>query len=647
MKDLIRKKKRSSKINNSILLICFTLPILFMANCAVERGEDSAALALLGAGTNSFRDVSFEEANFPSTAAQKATHQVSATITVNGIDQSISYVNLLRSGDVLGTGTFGLPVDKTGTAIPNGTAIGYTFRNGGTGQNGPSMSSDFSSLIEVAGSIFMITHFEDVVGSMYITKLNQDSGTGALTATSTRYVDMSGVKGIYIPCAGSVSPWNTHLGSEEYEPNAAKANTATNMNYYPAYLGAEAANPYRYGWIPEIKILNSNGDTSVTKHFAMGRFAHELAKVLPDERSVYLADDGANVGLFFFVADLKKDLSAGTLYAAKWTQKSATNGGSADITWINLGHSTTTEISAAINAGITFIDMFEADSAFDGSTPGSCTVASGYKYIEVEGSGKECLKLKTGNYSTGASIEILASRLETRRYAALKGASIEFNKEEGITYNTDASKLYVAMSSLKAGMIDVAGDIQLPSNPCGGVYSLDLGGGKKDTLGNNINSSYVAFTMAGEVMGELASVSDFGYLAYGSDLSNTCKAGSIANPDNVAFMENSNILIIGEDTNTGEHQNDATFAYNVRTKTLTRIWTTPYGSETTSPYFYKNVNGWSYLTVVTQHPYGENDMTNSKKSWSTHNSDEGSPTIPTYGDSLYPSYVGYIGPFRY
>lgn len=36
--------------------------------------------------------------------------------------------------------------------------------------------------------------------------------------------------------------------------------------------------------------------------------------------------------------------------------------------------------------------------------------------------------------------------------------------------------------------------------------------------------------------------------------------------------------------------------------TLDRIFSTPYGSETTSPYWYNNVNGNSYLMAVIQHP---------------------------------------------
>ena len=85
-------------------------------------------------------------------------------------------------------------------------------------------------------------------------------------------------------------------------------------------------------------------------------------------------------------------------------------------------------------------------------------------------------------------------------------------------------------------------------------------------------------------------------------------------------------LIIGEGTS--GHQNDVIWAYNVKSKDLTRIQTTPYGSETTSPYWYPNINGHGYLMSVIQHPYGETDA---------DKYNEGS--LEDRG------YSGYIGPF--
>ena len=51
----------------------------------------------------------------------------------------------------------------------------------------------------------------------------------------------------------------------------------------------------------------------------------------------------------------------------------------------------------------------------------------------------EYLKLKPGK-------EKAAAFLETRRYAAMLGATTEFNKMEGVTLNDKDNKVYIAMS---------------------------------------------------------------------------------------------------------------------------------------------------------------------------------------------------------
>ena len=83
--------------------------------------------------------------------------------------------------------------------------------------------------------------------------------------------------------------------------------------------------------------------------------------------------------------------------------------------------------------------------------------------------GDECLKLVSGK-------EQMAAFLETRRYAAYLGAITEFRKEEGITFNPDNNKLYVAMSQVAKGMTDGKGDIDVEGTDCGAVYELDVDG---------------------------------------------------------------------------------------------------------------------------------------------------------------------------
>ncbi|MEZ5478086.1 MAG: DUF839 domain-containing protein [Thiolinea sp.] len=85
-----------------------------------------------------------------------------------------------------------------------------------------------------------------------------------------------------------------------------------------------ALNPYDYGYQIEVKV--SDFDTAtVTKHYAMGRIAHELGYVMPNQKTAYMSDDGTNGVLLFLMADTAGDLSAGELFAAKWQQTRVEN----------------------------------------------------------------------------------------------------------------------------------------------------------------------------------------------------------------------------------------------------------------------------------------------------------------------------------
>ena len=51
------------------------------------------------------------------------------------------------------------------------------------------------------------------------------------------------------------------------------------------------------------------------------------------------------------------------------------------------------------------------------------------------------------------------------------------------------------------------------------------------------------------------------------------------------------------------------WAYDVENGALDRILTTPLDAETTSPFWYRNINGFGYMTVVTQHPMESQETT--------------------------------------
>jgi len=576
------------------------------------------AVAACGGGSSSSAEeiINFlmEDILPASTDAEMREVRASSTATVDGVAANIGYVTIMRSGQQVGAdanlNVFGQIVDNTMLPILKADA-----------SKPVADSTDFSSLLPVGGKLFSVSHFESYPGALYLTELSQDTTTGKLTATATRALDLAGINGIWDPCAGSVTPWNTHLGSEEYEPDANKAGSANVMASYfggGTTLGGDVSkvNPYFWGFPVEVKVSDF-ANATVTKHYSMGRMAHELSYVMPDKKTVYQTDDGTNVGLFMYVADKASDLTAGTLYAMKFTQTSAagsTDLPSGDVSWIKLGHATDAEIDALIKGGITFAQIFDTAAVNgDGTCPASFTS------VNANGIGEECLALRPG-------MEQAAAFLESRRYAGYKGATTELRKEEGITFDPDGKKVYVAYSEVQYGMEDnkknntantkydigTSNDVKALFNSCGAVYAYTTG--KDSTIG----SDYVLKMLDGSagIAGHMTTLADAAKAnpstidAYASGSpyeGSTCDINGLANPDNVSFVKGRKTLLIGEDTGDG-HRNDMVWSYDIETKLLTRVLTTPYGSETTSVYNYPDVNGFGYIMAVVQHPYGESDQ---------------------------------------
>jgi secreted PhoX family phosphatase len=543
--------------------------------------------------SSSTNAVSFSSVSVPTTDDDKRSILAASTVQVNDTNYSIGYNTILRSGTTLGGYTFGLILDENGDPITNDD-----------GAQSSSDANDFSSLLTYDDRIFMISHFEQrPIAAMYLSELIQDSN-GLLAAISTEPIDFSAYKGLWIPCAGSVSPWGTHIGSEEYPTDAAMSETD---DVFAAYFDDNSIpNVYNYGWTTEVSLSKVDDKVTPTavKHYSMGRFNHELAYVMPDEKTVYLTDDGTNGTFFKFIANTAQDLTEGTLYAAKWTQTSDvdSSGGSATISWVNLGSATNSEIKTAVDSNTTFSDIFTS------ATPsGDGTCEDGY-YLSTYGNDRSsgnCLKINSG-------YETIASRLESGRYASMMGATSEFTKMEGFTFNPADSEAYLALSSIKTNMASGddfgSDDIKVEVNKCGAVYKM------------SVDDNYSITSMEAMVIGE-----EYDYSSDANYSENSCHVDKISMPDNVTFLTNSDTLIIGEDTS--YHQNDVIWAYDMGDDELTRIQTTPYGSETTSPYFYPNIGGYGYLMSVVQHPFGESDRDQQA------NEDESK------------GYTGYVGPF--
>jgi hypothetical protein len=179
-----------------------------------------AAITIAGgyrlvAGAPSTKTLEFTGVAYPTAHADKKKILASSVVKVDGTSYTIGYNTILRSGQTAGDGTFGLLYDASGKSLTTGGALRISDDN------------DHSTLLDVYGKVFMVSHFESRPGAFYITELSQDQSNGKLTAVSTKPIDFSALGGGWNHCAGSRTPWKNHLGSEEYEPDARSSPTAS------------------------------------------------------------------------------------------------------------------------------------------------------------------------------------------------------------------------------------------------------------------------------------------------------------------------------------------------------------------------------------------------------------------------------------
>lgn len=558
---------------------------------------DSAAAAAIASAT-------FVSMPAPSLAdaAAMATTSVTSSMTVKYADGKEQ--------------TFALAYDPffvTGAKVPDGkggslVAGGYYDINGkpimdpsSPDAEKPQFFSDCPdgmSLIKLDGAsvpgvkgntVFAVVQFEytsenaagdDMYGMLpspiAILTLDQDKSSGKLSLVKYSVVDTAPAGGLWITCGASLSPWNTHLSSEEYEPDATVAENKLLAGFSKNLFGDEGtANPYHYGHLPEVTV-KPDGTGTIAKHYCLGRISHELVQVMPDERTVLMGDDATNGGLFMFVADKPRDLSGGTLYVAKWNQKTKENGGSADLSWIKLGSATSDEIKALADK-LKASDIIDVKKE-DPKDPG---------YVQIPYSGKpNWVKFADGQ-------EKAAAFLETHRYAAVKGGSLGFTKMEGTSVNAKDKIAYSVISYVKKEMKNGSGGISVDGPNAGAIYALNMKGGQKDEAGAAIDSEWVPVDMAAvpELVGEDLKEPDA--------LGNLANPDKIGNPDNIKFSEKLRTLFIGEDS--GTHVNNFLWAFNVDTKQLSRILSTPSGAESTGLHAVDDVNGFTYVMSNFQH----------------------------------------------
>jgi secreted PhoX family phosphatase len=574
-------------------------------------GGDSAISEVLpSVPAVSFSSATFSSMPAPSLAnpAAMATTLVGSTLNVTMSDKSVkayklAYQTYFITGDLVDDGKGGKILaggyyNILNQPIMDSSVPGKERQIFSDSPDGTSLFTvPNASITGVKGKpVFSVVQFEyttmnqagvDTYGQLpspiAVLSLDQDQTTGKLGLVKYHNIDTSKVYGLWITCGSSVSPWGTHLSSEEYEPDAFATNDLQLKAFSKNTFGDETkANPYHYGHLPEVTV-NPDGTGSIKKHFCMGRISHELVQVMPDNRTVIMGDDATNSGLFMFVADKEKDLSAGILYVAKIGAGFSldVNGTGAKLTWIKLGKATSAEIEAMANS-------LKANDIMTVST--TDPVDSSFTKIFVSGKAN-WVKVKPG-------MEKAAAFLETHRYAFLMGGSMGFTKMEGTTVNIKDKIAYSALQNIVDSMVvnnakgwnaqsGIALDKALVA---GGIMAHTLAGGQSDTLGAAITSEWVPTLTKALILGEDIAADALGNLA---------NPDKIANPDNLKFSEKLRTLFIGEDS--GYHVNNFLWAYNVDTKVLSRVMSMPSGAEATGLSVADDINGWMYITANFQH----------------------------------------------
>jgi secreted PhoX family phosphatase len=579
-----------------------------LSGCAT--GASSAAAAG-GMSSAAFASAAFTGMAAPTLAnpAAMATTTVASSLQVTLQDGStraykLAYQPFFLTGDRVpdgagGTTLAGGYVDIFNRPIIDQSAPGKERQFFSDCPDGTSMLKLPKATVKgVKGNaVFAVVQFEytnfdqggnDTYGTLpspiAVLTLDQDPTTGKLTLVKYHNVDTSQAQGLWITCGSSLSPWNTHLSSEEYEPDAPFiADNKVFKAFSKSLFGDESvANPYHYGHLPEVTV-NPDGTGTVVKHFCLGRISHELVQVMPDNRTVFMGDDYTNSGLFMFVADKEKNLSAGTLYAGKLGTGFSINpaDAGAKVSWIKLGHATSAEIEKMADKlkPSDIMTVLKADPK-DAS----------FSKVFYNGTAN-WIKIKPG-------MEKAAAFLETHRYAYLMGGSLGFSKMEGTTLNIKDKVAYSALQNIQDSMVKTGKGWNAESGIAldkallaGGVFALKLAGGQVDQTGAAIQSDWVPTNTQAMLMGEDIKPDALGNLAH---------PDKIANPDNLKFSEKLRTLFIGEDS--GYHVNNFVWAYNVDTKQLSRLMSMPSGAEATGLGVVDDLNGWTYITSNFQHP---------------------------------------------
>ncbi|MDS0281619.1 alkaline phosphatase PhoX [Haloarcula onubensis] len=346
------------------------------------------------------------------------------------------------------------------------------------------------SLTATVGDIVEAGTGEGVVGACQF--WNRPNPTGITDALGEYYDESWYPQGAF--ALSGIEFLAYYLGAESVDQGDGENATVPIGDVYP--------NPCRYGYHVDIRDPAAETPKPV-KYYVMGRAAWEAPNVQANEKTVYGCSDGDSKGIYKFEAD--RPLSSyrdpmdieGTLYAPEITDEAAGDGEARDspaqtplsVEWLELGTATNAEVESWIAEydDVTQVDYLEAHAETDWEDDLDAALAEADRAV-VEGGNQ--------NYVTNEEIVAWADQyeangpdgvdedlrrvpfLETRAAAKEIGASIEFNKAEGVDSVDGAGPgdyVYFGISEFNDALADDEGDIQLDRVDGGVVYRAELG----------------------------------------------------------------------------------------------------------------------------------------------------------------------------
>jgi secreted PhoX family phosphatase len=284
-----------------------------------------------------------------------------------------------------------------------------------------------------------------------------------------------------------------HLGAD---PRDQSPGTGTNM---VTPIGEGYPNPYRHGYHVDIREPAADPPQPV-KYWVMGRAAWEAPDFQQDRETVYGCSDGDSKGIYKFVAERPMQSyrdpmdTEGTLYAPKVTNSEAATKNppsevDLELEWLELGHASNREVESWIADydDITQVDYLETHTDW---TEGDAVTAE-----VLEAADREVVENGNQDFITDDEIVQWAEQyenrgprgvdeelrrvpfLETRAAAKEIGATIEFNKAEGVDSGENATPgdyVYFGISEFNDDLSNDIGDIQTERVDGGVVYRGEL-----------------------------------------------------------------------------------------------------------------------------------------------------------------------------